>query len=114
MRERGAATSSGTLERLFGLTGRAALVTGGARGIGKAIALLLAELGACVAVADLNKAGAESTAQEMEKGGPRALAMEADVTDRAQVDAAVDGDSLCWGQLCAKLACAKGDLCFSN
>jgi len=42
-----------------------------------------------VAIADLNKAGAESTAQEIEERGSRALAIEADVADRGQVDAAV-------------------------
>ena len=46
----------------FDLTGQTAIVTGGATGIGEAIAKRLAEAGATVAVADIDKEGAERTA----------------------------------------------------
>jgi len=69
------------------LSGRVALVTGASRGLGCADALALAEAGADVALADvLDSAG---TAREIEARGTRALALECDVTEREQVDAAV-------------------------
>jgi 2-hydroxycyclohexanecarboxyl-CoA dehydrogenase len=69
-----------------GLEGRAALVTGAGAGIGRAIALRLAEEGARVAVTDLDGARAGSVAKE---AGPGAVALWLDVTDRKSVREAV-------------------------
>jgi rhamnulose-1-phosphate aldolase/alcohol dehydrogenase len=69
------------------LAGRIALVTGGASGIGRAGARLLAARGAHVVVADLNLEGAEAVADELvaEHGSRRALAVPVDVTDETAV-----------------------------
>jgi meso-butanediol dehydrogenase / (S,S)-butanediol dehydrogenase / diacetyl reductase len=67
-----------------------AIVTGAGRGIGRAIALRLARDGHAVAVNDVNKAGAESVAAEIDAAGGRAVAVPADVTDRDAVFAMVD------------------------
>jgi meso-butanediol dehydrogenase / (S,S)-butanediol dehydrogenase / diacetyl reductase len=67
-----------------------AIVTGAGRSIGRAIALRLARDGHAVAVNDVNKAGAESVAAEIAEAGGRAVAVPADVTDRAAVFAMVD------------------------
>ncbi|MEV7926595.1 MULTISPECIES: SDR family NAD(P)-dependent oxidoreductase [unclassified Kitasatospora] len=76
-------------------TGKAALVTGGASGIGLAVARRLAAGGAAVAVADFDLEGARKAAAELEAAGARALAIGTDVTDpesvRAAVQATVDG-----------------------
>jgi 2-hydroxycyclohexanecarboxyl-CoA dehydrogenase len=68
---------------------RTALVTGAARGIGRAIALELAAAGRNVAAADVRVADAEAVAAEIVGGGGRALAVELDVTDDDSVQAAV-------------------------
>ncbi|HLB03557.1 MAG TPA: SDR family NAD(P)-dependent oxidoreductase [Gaiellaceae bacterium] len=65
---------------------RVALVTGGASGIGKAVALALAARGAHVGVCDLNATGAEAVAAEI---GGRSLPVPMDVTDAASVRAGV-------------------------
>ncbi|HEX2513462.1 MAG TPA: glucose 1-dehydrogenase [Chloroflexota bacterium] len=65
------------------LAGKVALVTGGAQGIGRAIALHLARDGAAVVAADLNLEGAEAVAAEIEAAGGRAAGMRADVVDEA-------------------------------
>lgn len=67
-----------------------ALVTGGSRGIGRAIALKLASMGADVAILYAgNEAAAQSTAQEIEWAGVRAMAVRCNVADYEAVDAAV-------------------------
>ena len=83
----------------FSLVGKTALVTGAARGIGKTLAIALAEAGADVAAIDLDCAGAEATAEAVAAAGRRAIALEANVTDIDAVDSAV-GDILKeWGKL---------------
>jgi 3-oxoacyl-[acyl-carrier protein] reductase len=73
------------------LGGRVALVTGGARGIGAATALRLATDGADVALVDLDGAAAVATAKQIaDETGRRAVGLDADVTDAAQVTGAVD------------------------
>jgi 3-oxoacyl-[acyl-carrier protein] reductase len=73
------------------LGGRVALVTGGARGIGKAIALVLAEAGADVAVNYRARAdAAEATAAEIRGFGRRAAVVRADVSLAAEVQALIE------------------------
>jgi len=73
-----------------GTTPRVAIVTGAARGIGAATAVRLAQDGFAVAVLDLDEAAAKGTVEAIETAGGRALAVGADVSDAAQVEAAVD------------------------
>ncbi len=81
------------------LDGKVALVTGAARGLGRAYALHLAKLGADVAVNDINMRAyeeydeeitAESVPKEIETFGVRGLGVECDVTDRGEVEAMVN------------------------
>ncbi len=71
------------------LEGKVALVTGGARGIGKAICTRLAKEGAKIAVVDVLKDVAEGTAQEMKGLGVDAIAVAADVTKFEEAEKAV-------------------------
>jgi len=71
-------------------TARTAIVTGGARGIGAAIAARLAADGMAVGVLDLDEAGARNTAGLIADGGGRAIGLLADVSDAASVAAAAD------------------------
>ncbi|MPR00007.1 SDR family NAD(P)-dependent oxidoreductase [Modestobacter sp. I12A-02628] len=63
------------------LTGRVALVTGGASGLGRAVGLMLAVAGAHVVLGDVDTAGAQRTAAEVAEAGGSAEAVELDVTD---------------------------------
>jgi len=67
------------------LEGQAAIVTGAGRGIGRATALELARLGANIAIAELDRAGAEKTAAEVQALGRKALVIVTDVTRRADL-----------------------------
>ncbi|OYD06447.1 3-oxoacyl-[acyl-carrier-protein] reductase [Paludifilum halophilum] len=72
------------------LTGKIAMVTGGSRGIGRAVCLSLAEAGADVAVVYAgNRQAAEETVSRIRESGRQALAVQADVSDAGQVDTAV-------------------------
>src|SRR5256885_568337 len=74
----------------MGLSGRNAVVTGGASGIGRAICLRLARDGADVAVVDLDQRGGRQVADEVAALHRRAVAVEADVASAASVAAAVE------------------------
>lgn len=65
------------------LAGKTAIITGSARGIGKAFAGAFAREGARVAIADINLAGARKTADEI---GPEAMAVELDATSQSSID----------------------------
>jgi NAD(P)-dependent dehydrogenase (short-subunit alcohol dehydrogenase family) len=67
------------------MTGRAAIVTGGAAGIGEAIATLIAEEGGSVLIADRDEAGGEATARTIREMGGRASFVRTDVSDEDQV-----------------------------
>ena len=71
------------------MSNRTAFVTGGAQGIGQGIATTLGEHGFKVAVVDLNLEAAQATAETITAAGGMALAVQADVTDTASVQAAV-------------------------
>jgi len=73
------------------LEGKVAIVTGAGAGIGRAIALALAEEGADIVVAELNKETGKKTASEVESLGRRALAVRTDVTSSRDVEAMVKG-----------------------
>ena len=81
------------------LNGKLAIVTGAAAGIGKAIALALADEGADVAIADIQDAKAQAVAEAIQAKGRRALAIHCDVGDSAQVDAMVQQVVREWGGL---------------
>ena len=70
-------------------TGRTALVTGAASGIGRGAALAFARAGAQVVLADIDVANGEALARDIEAGGGSALFVRTDVADAQQVDAMV-------------------------
>ena len=70
---------------LFDLTGKVAIVSGAAQGMGRAIALALAEAGADLLLVDRNESGVARTAEEVRQLGRRALADSTDVSIPAQV-----------------------------
>ena len=75
---------------MIDLTGKSAVVTGGSRGIGRAIVLRLAQQGADVAFSYRgNEAAAKATAAEIEKLGRKAVPIQGDATDPAAADALV-------------------------
>jgi len=67
-----------SITELFDLSGKAAVVTGGAMGIGQAICFRLAEAGACVMIADIDLAAADKTAKEIISRGGQARTIQAD------------------------------------
>lgn len=71
---------------LFDLTGRRAMVTGGAQGLGRAICEGLCAMGAAVVVCDINEGAASEVAKELTDGGHRALYCGGDVSNEADVD----------------------------
>ena len=102
------------------LQGKVALVTGGARGLGRGYALRLARLGADVAIIDRNLRGADvyeferstltadTVMAEIQALGVRAMGLEADLTDRAAAEAAIGEVATKMGRLDIVVANAGG------
>ncbi len=89
----------------FRLDNRVALITGGARGIGKAMASALGQAGAKLAIADLNIEMAEATVTELKDTGLEAMAINVDVADQTSVRAMVASVTKHYGTL---------DIAFNN
>ena len=94
------------VENSLSLGGRVALVTGAGQGIGKAVTLRLAGIGADIVVADVNPETARSVAEEVRRLGREAMDVQVDVSIpsrlRAMADAAVDR----FGRIDILVACA--------
>jgi 3-oxoacyl-[acyl-carrier protein] reductase len=81
------------------LTGKVALVTGAAQGIGKAVAMLLAQRGADLIISDINLEKAEETSKEIAVLGPRAMAIRANVAVVEEVEKMVQAIIERFGQI---------------
>ncbi len=81
------------------LESQTAIVTGGGDGIGKGIALRLAEEGADIAIVDINAQGAEYVSEEVKRRGRRSLPLVADVSKNDEVRNAVGTVLREWGQI---------------
>ncbi len=81
------------------LSGKSAIVTGSASGIGREVALKLAAEGASVTVADRNIEGATAVARHIADAGGTASAAQVDVTDSGLVDAAISSAVAAYGSL---------------
>jgi len=90
---------------IFDISGRKALVTGSARGIGKVLAMTLAEADCDVSLVGLHIEGVEAVADEISKMGVKALAYQADVSKKDEVDIAFSETAKEFGRL---------DICVNN
>jgi NAD(P)-dependent dehydrogenase (short-subunit alcohol dehydrogenase family) len=83
--------------RLWSLRDRVAVVTGGGRGMGRSHCIELAHRGARVAVLDIDEEVAEEVASEVRRVGGEAIALTADVSRRAEVEASIEAVGVEWG-----------------
>ena len=81
------------------LENKNAIVTGSARGIGKAIAVKLAENGANVVIVDVNIEAAEETAKEIESMGVKSMAMKVNVVNYNEVEEMIQKTKETWGSV---------------
>ena len=84
---------------MFDLTGKVALVTGSSRGIGRAIAERMAQAGAKVVISSRKADACEAVAAEIRKGGGKAIAHAASISDKAALQALVDRTIAEWGRI---------------
>ena len=97
---------------MFKLDGKVAVVTGGSRGFGKAIALGLAEAGADVVVAARTKSALDEVAAEIQKKGRKALAVATDMLNKASINAMADEAFKTFGKIDILINNAgQGDTC---
>lgn len=87
------------MSRPFDLSGKRALITGGGRGIGRAIALALAEAGADVAITSRKRDDAEPVAREIRAKGRASIALALDVRSGASITECFEGLKREWGSL---------------
>ncbi len=81
------------------LAGKHVLITGGARGMGAAVAEYFASHGAKLCIGDLNKEGCDEVAARIQKAGGTAIAVKLDVTSRTEMKAAVDATVDAFGSI---------------
>jgi len=81
------------------LSGKTAIITGAAGGLGRAFALGFASRGANVVVADMNEAGSAETVALIEAAGGKAIAVKTNVTDKASCEAVADAAVATYGSL---------------
>ena len=79
------------------LKDKVAYITGSASGIGKEIAIMFAQEGAKIVIADLNQAAADATAAEIVASGGQAIGVAVDVTNEDQVNASVEAGAKAFG-----------------
>lgn len=96
------------------LSGRRALITGAGGGIAHATALRFAADGAIVALTDIDIAAARKTADTVTAAGGRSEAIQADVTDRASVDALMKSAAVAMGGIDILVTCAGGYKAYAN
>jgi NAD(P)-dependent dehydrogenase (short-subunit alcohol dehydrogenase family) len=94
-----------SVSNLFDISGRKALVTGSARGIGKVLAVALAEAGCDVSLVGIHLEGVEKVADEINRNGARSIAFQADVSIKEEVDRAFEATVKEFGRL---------DICVNN
>jgi 2-deoxy-D-gluconate 3-dehydrogenase len=88
-----------TIAQLFDLSGKGAVVTGGAMGIGQGIAFRLAEAGAGVMIADINLKAASDTAEQIRAKGGKSQAIRADVNSAADAAKVAQATADAFGSL---------------
>ncbi len=98
------------IAKLFSLEGQVAIVTGGTGVLGGAMARGLAQAGAHVGILGRRKERADAVVAEIEAAGGQALALAADVLDRAQLEAARDAVLEQWGQIDILVNAAGGNV----
>ena len=92
---------------MFSLKGKAAYITGASRGIGRAVAVSLAQAGSNVALVGRDAAALEETARAVKEAGTEALVLKSDVTNADSVEAAVEKACATFGKL-DTLVCNAG------
>jgi NAD(P)-dependent dehydrogenase (short-subunit alcohol dehydrogenase family) len=81
--------NDGNFSKLFDLSGRVALITGGAAGLGESISIGFAQFGCDVAVADVNLAGAQRVSNQVVALGRKSVAIQCDVSRKEEIQSMV-------------------------